>query len=792
VSILGNDRERYKELGDFLKTRRKRLSPEQVGLPAGQRRRTEGLRREELAQLAGIGVTWYTYLEQGRPIRVSAQVLESLARTLKLDAEERDYLFLLAHQQPPPVSKGYRGEPAQSVAASLQDGSAEPAYALHEGISPTLLRTLDNLGICPAYVLDQCFNVLAWNRSADAVFGDFSKTSGRERNQVWSMFTKPSYRQLYADWESQARSTLAQFRASYAVNIGNEWFKKFIEALMRASPEFKSWWHNHDVQGIVEGDVELNHPKVGYLKLDHISYGVTGNHNLTLRVYTPMPSTDTADKIRQLLDASRYITLVKNQTSPDKNLSSNSIMLQKGTIAKHIEAMNVPQISVDPEKAKSKLHFMAASTSKWVENRDTKAKELFYRAGFDRSIRSGDSVAIKIQFGEWNRSACLRPSDVACIVEEVKKCGGKPFVCDTTTLSYHLFTSRLDELHALKTCYGHGFNQVSCGCPVIVADGWIGHDDVRVEIPEGKILKEAYIGRALASADVLIALTHAKGDPITAFSGAIKNIGVGSQSKRGKYCTHLALWGEPGEAVDWPLVNGQNCGGTSCKWYKLCEDSCPEKAVRITEKGLDFDYNKCRLCFSCQVTCMLVGESAIGFHADFFPYAQIAVADAAKGCLSLFDPAKVNFMTYIQDVVPECDCFPRSGIRIVPDLGIIAGKDIVAVDSATLDLIDEAPNIPGSRAEALGLKPGDDKFKALNLASPRIHLRAAQKLALGSMSYEIDKHESQPPDIDKTLIIPLPPRLTRHKRSSPAGKNISRKAGASKAKFKGSIWEHSK
>jgi|GEM_PF-44908 len=771
---MGNDRERYKELADFLKTRRKRLSPEQVGLPAGQRRRTSGLRREELAQLAGIGVTWYTYLEQGRPIRVSAQVLESLARTLRLDAEERDYLFMLAHQQPPPVPSGHLDGKSLPTLAALRVSSTRISYAQMDSISPTLLRTLENLGVCPAYVLDQCFNVLAWNRAASAIFGDFSKISGWDRNQVWAMFTKPSYRKLYVNWEYQAQLTLAQFRAVYGQNIGNEWLKKIVEDLMQASPAFNSWWHDHDVQGIVEGNVEFNHPKAGYLKLDHITYGVSGNPNLTLKVYTPIPGTDTADKIRQLLETSRNITLVRENTIRDSDTVTNNVTISE----RFISNMKVARPGVNSQRAKSKLYFAAAGATNWAESRVAKAKELFYIAGFDKSIKHGDSVAIKIHYGEWNRSVCLRPEDVACIVEEVKKCGGKPFVCDTTTLPFHPFTSRSDELHALKTCYRHGFSPNSVGCPVILADGWIGHDDVRVDIPDGHILKETYIGRALACADVLIALSHAKGHPITAFGGAIKNLGIGAQSKRGKYCTHLAMWGDPADAIGWPLVNPENCGGTSCKWHQICQDGCPENAIKITEKGIDFAYDKCRLCYSCQVTCMYVGESTIGFRAEYFPYAQIAIADATKGFLSLFDPVKVNYMTYIQDVVPECDCFPWSGIPIVPDLGIIAGKDIVAIDTATIDMIDAAPNMPGSRAEALGLKPGDDKFKAVNLASPRIHLRAAEKLNMGSMEYEVEKYEPilSPENMGKHQIETYPATLILRKHLA-AGGHILNEAG---------------
>lgn len=443
--------------------------------------------------------------------------------------------------------------------------------------------------------------------------------------------------------------------------------------------------------------------------------------------------------------------------------------------------------------SKSKVYFAANGATNWAESKVAKAKELFYIAEFDKCIKPGDDVAIKIHFGEWNRSSCLRPEDVACIVEEVKKCGGKPFVCDTTTLTYHLFSSRFDELHAMKTCYRHGFNPNSMGCPVILADGWIGHDDVRVDIPDGNILKETYIGRALACADALIDLSHAKGHPITSYGGAIKNLGIGAQSKRGKYVTHLSMWGDPSDAIGWPLVNAQNCAGTGCKWHKLCMDGCPENAINITEQGIEFSYEKCRLCYSCQVTCLFTGESTIGFRDDYFPYAQIAMSDAAKGCLNTFDPEKVAFMTYVQDVSPECDCFPWSGISIVPDIGILAGKDIVAMDTAALDLIDAAPNYPGSRADDLGLKPGDDKFKAINLVTPRIQLKAAQKIGMGSMEYELEKYEAvlSPDNMGKAQIETEPTTLILRKHFATGG-HVTKNQGVEpfkRVKFADGAWK---
>lgn len=168
-----NEKHRYEELADFLKTRRAKILPSQVGLSSATRRRTPSLRREEVAQLAGIGITWYTWLEQGRPIRVSTQVVESLSRVLMLDKQERIHLYLLTNQPLPADISGYQGN-----------------------ISPILQHVLDSLTYCPSLVTDQRWNVIGWNKAACLIFGNFTEMNIRDRNIVWAMFTDEKYKQL--------------------------------------------------------------------------------------------------------------------------------------------------------------------------------------------------------------------------------------------------------------------------------------------------------------------------------------------------------------------------------------------------------------------------------------------------------------------------------------------------------------------------------------------------------------------------------------------------------------------
>ncbi len=270
--------QRLHELGDFLRTRRARLAPEDVGLPRGSRRRAPGLRRAEVAHLAGVSVDWYTWLEQGRPITVSTQVLESLVQALHLHANEREHLFFLAHQQPPP----------------------ERAMDL-ETVSPTLQHFLDHQGLSPAFVLGRRWDVVAWNEAARVIFGDFGQMTTFERNSVWRLFTSPTHRHLLVDWEGHARRVLAQFRASCGRYPGDPRLTELIQDLMLRSPEFRAWWPDHEVLAALEGHKTLNHPQAGSLMFEHLTFQVVDAPDLSVNVYTPLDEAETPAKLSRLL-----------------------------------------------------------------------------------------------------------------------------------------------------------------------------------------------------------------------------------------------------------------------------------------------------------------------------------------------------------------------------------------------------------------------------------------------------------------------------------------------------------
>jgi transcriptional regulator with XRE-family HTH domain len=269
---------RRDELADFLRTRRESIQPHEVGLPNGGRRRTPGLRREEVAQLAGVGTTWYTWLEQGRDVRASLDVLESIARALRLTPAERGHLILLG-----------RGEQAPSLCS--------PA----EKVSPTVRRLIENLGPNPACVVGRRWDILAWNSAYAVVFGDPGETSKPFRNRIWLTFMDPARRDLYTDWTKSARLAVAQFRADSAKHIGDPAFEELIDALTEASPEFREWWKRHEVAASGEGRKTLNHPVAGTLVFEHAMFKPAQMPEQRVAMFSPLPDEDTPAKLAKLL-----------------------------------------------------------------------------------------------------------------------------------------------------------------------------------------------------------------------------------------------------------------------------------------------------------------------------------------------------------------------------------------------------------------------------------------------------------------------------------------------------------
>lgn len=249
------------ELGRFLSSRRALLRPADLGLPT-MPRRTPGLRREEVAQLAGVSLSWYTWLEQGRAIQASTATLERVAKVLQLDRVERHHLFALSSRAVPPA------EPDEHVSHGLHD--------LVQSMDPT-----------PVYIRNARLDVLAWNNAITDVFVDYGALAPHERNTLRLLFLYPPYRQMILDWEELARGMISTFRAARARAQNRAPFDELIAELTQLSPEFRSWWTGTEVSGFEEGRKRLLHPVRGRMTFTYISLIPEGRADLSLVAYLP-------------------------------------------------------------------------------------------------------------------------------------------------------------------------------------------------------------------------------------------------------------------------------------------------------------------------------------------------------------------------------------------------------------------------------------------------------------------------------------------------------------------------
>ncbi len=284
-------------LGAYLKDRRAKLDPAAFGLPL-TRRRTPGLRREEVAQRAHVSATWYTWLEQGRGGAPSADVLDRIARALMLTDVEREHLFLLGLGRPPEVR-----------------------YRAPEGVSPRLQRVLDALEFSPAIVKTPTWDIVAWNEAAAAVLTNYEAVPPGRRNILRMMFCDPRVRAAQADWAAVARFVVGVFRADAARAGAKEQIKALVDDLSRESPEFAAMWAANDVRSYGEGTKQLRHPVAGPISMEFSTFAVDGRPDLAMVIYNPA-TPDDADKIRALIAAKvtgRGATITSGIDIPGQN-----------------------------------------------------------------------------------------------------------------------------------------------------------------------------------------------------------------------------------------------------------------------------------------------------------------------------------------------------------------------------------------------------------------------------------------------------------------------------------------
>ncbi|MBN1984075.1 MAG: DUF362 domain-containing protein [Chitinivibrionales bacterium] len=352
------------------------------------------------------------------------------------------------------------------------------------------------------------------------------------------------------------------------------------------------------------------------------------------------------------------------------------------------------------------------------ENILKKVQRLIKTAGIEQTVQPRDLVAVKLHFGELGNTAFIRPIYLRSIVELLHTLGAKPFLTDANTL---YAGTRSDSPSHLTTAIRNGFDFSVVEAPLVIADGLRGKTESAVEI-KGKHCTNAFIGTEIIEADSLISVAHFKGHELTGFGGTLKNIGMGCASRRGKMDQHSSVK---------PTISAQSCIGCG-----QCVEHCAVEAISVTNAKASIDPNRCVGCSECVLICPTSSievewnQSVPVLQEKMMEYCQ-AVLKGKKG--------KALFINFITSVSPRCDCYGYSDAPLVRDIGVVAAVDPVAIDQASLDLVNAEAANPDSCLTS-NKAPGEDKFKAVYPnADWEIQLRYAETIGLGSRDYELKK-----------------------------------------------------
>jgi len=352
------------------------------------------------------------------------------------------------------------------------------------------------------------------------------------------------------------------------------------------------------------------------------------------------------------------------------------------------------------------------------ENLVAKLARLLDTAGLSETIKERDLVAVKLHFGEQGNTAFIRPIFIRKIVESIKQIGGVPFLTDANTL---YAGTRSDSPHHLLTAIQNGFAYAVVGAPIVIADGLRGKSETAVTVNQ-KNFKKVYIGSDIMEADVLISVAHFKGHELSGFGGAIKNVGMGCASRRGKLAQHSTVS---------PKVIKKKCIGCGD-----CMDHCSQNALSLKKEKAVLDSKKCIGCGECIIICpndaiQIQWNQAIPVFLENMVEYTMGVLKNKAG--------KTLFVNFITDISPACDCYGYNDAPIVRDIGIVASTDPIAIDQASVDLVNQEQAIPESCLNT-NMEKGEDKFRGIYpKVDWTIQLDYAQSLGLGSRSYELRK-----------------------------------------------------
>ncbi len=371
---------------------------------------------------------------------------------------------------------------------------------------------------------------------------------------------------------------------------------------------------------------------------------------------------------------------------------------------------------------KAKVYFTDFRTVAFGDGLPTKLKKLIKKAGIGQINMNGKFAAIKMHFGELGNISYLRPNYARAVVDVVKELGGKPFLTDCNTMYPG---SRKNALEHLECAWENGFTPLSAGCPVLIGDGLKGTDDIAVPVAGGEYVKEARIGRAVMDADVFISLTHFKGHEMTGFGGAIKNIGMGCGSRAGKTEQHSSGQAQIDEAL--------------CTGCRTCEEQCANEALVFDDASDKMTVNEdnCVGCGRCLGACNF---DAISF--ENFAACELLNYRMAEYTKAVVDGRPCFHISLVVDVSPNCDCHAENDAPILPDLGMFASFDPLALDQACVDACLKAAPLPGSQLSDNMARPDFiDRHDHFTNATPESEWRSclehAEKIGLGTREYEL-------------------------------------------------------
>ena len=367
---------------------------------------------------------------------------------------------------------------------------------------------------------------------------------------------------------------------------------------------------------------------------------------------------------------------------------------------------------------KSTVYFATMRADHWDYNYAPvgKFEELLTRLDLPRVIGAGDYVAVKMHLGSPGAFRTIRPVFLRKLAEAIRAAGGLPFITDTV---------RIPGLEYLEVAKANGINELSTGAPVILADGIFGQDLVMVH--SGPILGEIGVASAIHDAPVMVVLSHCKGHIGAGYGGAVKNLGMGGLAFRDR--DGVAQRGRIHFLMNAELA----WNADKCSRCQQCVDVCPHGSIGFAEEVLVIDQKACARCGRCSRVCP-EGALVLPQNDELF---QGCLAESARSVLGTFAPGKVLYINFLTEIQAECDCMPIADTPVVPDIGILASTDIVAIEQASLDLVSRAQVIGASRAGDKNITAADNIFQALHGHDPYRQVKAATALGLGSPDYEL-------------------------------------------------------